>query len=230
MAKKQRGEKGGPKIRIAIADDHTLFLEGLTAALRNEEGVMVSFTANNGIEFLEKLKTKTIDIALLDLDMPDMDGKEVLEFLLKKHPEIGVIFISMHVNLEIAGELINMGAKSYLKKNSSVEELMNAIFNVQEKGRHFSDIVNESMSLKIESNKRRAEAMAYFNFSEREMLVIRLICSGSTSEAIGSRLELSKKSIDRVRSKLYRLLKAKTTADFARICIEKGLYQPIGRV
>jgi DNA-binding NarL/FixJ family response regulator len=228
MTKKQRGEKGGPKIRIAIADDHRLVLQGLTAALRNEEGISVVFDAENGVNFLEKLKTKTIDIALLDLDMSGMDGKEVLEVLLKKYPEIRVIFISMHVNVHIAGELIQMGAKSYLKKNCSVEELVDAIYNVHFDGIHHSDIVNEALVLKIEKNNQRAEAMAYFNFSEREMMVIRLICSGSTSESIAERIGLSKKSIDRTRSKLFKLLHAKTTADFARICIEKGLYQPIG--
>ena len=229
MTKKQRGEKGGPKIRIAIADDHTIVLQGLTAALKNEEGISVSFVAENGNEFLEKLKSKTIDIALLDLDMPQMNGKEVLEEIIKKYPEIRVIFISMHVNVHMAGELIQMGAKSYLKKNCSIDDLVDAIYNVQEKGIHHSDIVNEALVLKLEKNKKRAEAMAYFNFSEREMMVIQLICSGSTSEEISDRMELSKKSIDRTRSKLFNLLQAKTTADFARICIEKGLYQPIVR-
>ena len=229
MTKKQRGEKGGPKIRVAIADDHTIVLQGLTAALRNEDGISVSFVAENGNEFLEKLKSKTIDIALLDLDMPRMNGKEVLEEIIKKYPEIRVIFISMHVNVHMAGELIQMGAKSYLKKNCSIDDLVDAIYNVQEKGIHHSDIVNEALVLKLEKNKKRAEAMAYFNFSEREMMVIQLICSGSTSEEISDRMELSKKSIDRTRSKLFNLLQAKTTADFARICIEKGLYQPIVR-
>ncbi len=229
MTKKQRGEKGGPKIRVAIADDHTIVLQGLTAALRNEEGISVSFVAENGNEFLEKLESKTIDIALLDLDMPEMNGKEVLEEIIKKYPEIRVIFISMHVNVHMAGELIQMGAKSYLKKNCSIDDLVDAIYNVQEKGIHHSDIVNEALVLKLEKNKKRAEAMAYFNFSEREMMVIQLICSGSTSEEISDRMELSKKSIDRTRSKLFNLLQAKTTADFARICIEKGLYQPIVR-
>lgn len=116
MTKKQRGEKGGPKIRVAIADDHTIVLQGLTAALRNEDGISVSFVAENGNEFLEKLKSKTIDIALLDLDMPQMNGKEVLEEIIKKYPEIRVIFISMHVNVHMAGELIQMGGKELPQK------------------------------------------------------------------------------------------------------------------
>ncbi len=229
MALKKRGEKGGLKIRIGIADDHTLVREGLEAALKNEEGISVVFDAENGVEFLEKLKSKTIDVALLDLDMPVMSGKEVLEKLTKKYPEIGVIVISMHTNVHIVAELIQMGAKSYLKKDCKVEELVDAIYNVQFDGYHSTDIVSEAMFIQVKKNNQREEAMAYFNFSEREMMVIRLICSGSTSEEIGSRLDLSKKTIDRTRSKLFKLLNAKTTADFARICIEKGLYQPIGR-
>lgn len=230
MKQKQRGEKGGPKIRVAIADDHTKVLQGLSAALKDEEGITISFVAQNGIEFLEKLKSKPIDVALLDLDMPEMNGKEVLEILLKKYPEICVIFISMHTNVQIAGELIQMGAKGYLKKDCSVEELVDAFYNVLDKGIHQSDIVNEALLIQVQKNHKRQEAMAHFNFSEREMMVIRLICSGSTSESIADRIGLSKKSIDRTRSKLFQVLHAKTTADFARICIEKGLYQPIGGV
>lgn len=229
MALKKRGEKGGLKIRIGIADDHTLVREGLEAALKNEEGISVVFDAENGVEFLEKLKSKTIDVALLDLDMPVMSGKEVLEKLTKKYPEIGVIIISMHTNVHIVAELIQIGAKSYLKKDCKVEELVDAIYNVQFDGYHSTDIVSEAMFIQVKKNNQREEAMAYFNFSEREMMIIRLICSGSTSEEIGARLDLSKKTIDRTRSKLFKLLHAKTTADFARICIEKGLYQPIGR-
>ena len=130
MALKKRGEKGGLKIRIGIADDHTLVREGLEAALKNEEGISVVFDAENGVEFLEKLKSKTIDVALLDLDMPVMSGKEVLEKLTKKYPEIGVIVISMHTNVHIVAELIQMGAKSYLKKDCKVEELVDAIYNL----------------------------------------------------------------------------------------------------
>jgi DNA-binding NarL/FixJ family response regulator len=226
MKQKQRGEKGGPKIRVAIADDHTIVLQGLSAALKDEEGITISFDAQNGIEFLEKLKSKPIDVALLDLDMPEMNGKEVLEILLKKYPEICVIFISMHTNVQIAGELIQMGAK----EDCSVEELVDAFYNVLDKGIHQSDIVNEALLIQVQKNHKRQEAMAHFNFSEREMMVIRLICSGSTSESIADRIGLSKKSIDRTRSKLFQVLHAKTTADFARICIEKGLYQPIGGV
>lgn len=229
MNKKQRGEKGGPKIRVAIVDDHTLVREGLTAALKSEEGISVVFDTQNGIEFFEKLKSKTIDIALVDLDMPEMNGKEVLAKLTMQHPDIGVIIFSMHTNVHIVAELIQMGAKSYLKKDCKVEELVDAIYNVQFNGYHSTEIVSEAMFIQAKKNNQREEAMAHFNFSTREMMIIRLICSGSTSEAIAERIGLSKKSIDGTRSKLFKLLHAKTTADFARICIERGLFQPIGR-
>jgi DNA-binding NarL/FixJ family response regulator len=229
MKKKHRGEKGGLKIRVAIADDHTIVCEGITTMLNNEDGISVTFDAQNGIEFLEKLKTKTIDIALIDLDMPEMNGKKVLEELTRNYPDIGVIIISMHTNVHIVAELIQLGAKSYLKKDCKVEDLVDAIYNVQFDGYHASEIVSEAMFIQVKKNNQREEAMAYFNFSDREMIVIRLICSGSTSESIAERIGLSKKSIDRTRSKLFKLLHAKTTADFALICIERGLFQPIVR-
>ncbi len=216
------------KIKIAIVEDHTLLREALAHTLNEEDEIKVSFDANNGIEFFELLKKKKIDIALVDLDMPKMNGKEILELLVRNNPEIGVIIFSMHSNLHIVAELIQLGAKSYLKKDCSIEEMVDAIYNVKYKGYHASIIVSEAMFIQADKNNKKQQAIINFNFSDREMLVIKLICSGSTSEEIASRLLLTKKSIDAIRSKLFKALNAKTTADFARICIEKGLFQPIG--
>lgn len=223
------GYKGKAKIKIAIVEDHTLLRESLTQSLNVEDEIQVAFNASNGVEFLELLKNKKIDIALVDLDMPQMNGKELLEILVRSNPEIGVIIFSMHSNVHIVAELIQIGAKSYLKKDCSIEDMVDAIYNVKYKGHHATSIVSDAMFIQAEKNHQREQAMINFNFSDREMLVIKLICSGSTSEEIATRLHLTKKSIDAIRSKLFKSLNAKTPADFARLCIEKGLYQPIVR-
>lgn len=215
-------------IKVAIVEDHTLLRESLTQALNEEDEVQVVFDASNGREFFEHLKKKKIDIALVDLDMPEMDGKEILETLSRKNPEIRVIIFSMHSNVHIVAELIKMGAKSYLKKDCSIQDMVDAIYNVHYRGNHATDIVSDAMFIKADKINQKEQAMMHFNFSEREMIVIKLICSGSTSDEIATRCHVTKKSIDATRSKLFQALSAKTPADFARICIEKGLYQPIG--
>jgi two-component system invasion response regulator UvrY len=216
-------------IKVAVVEDHTLLRESLTQALNEEDEVQVVFDASNGREFFEHLKKKKIDIALVDLDMPEMDGKEILELLSRNNSDIRVIIFSMHSNIHIVAELIQMGAKSYLKKDCSIQDMVDAIFNVHYRGNHSTGIVSEASFVKAEKNKKKEQAMIHFNFSEREMIVIKLICSGSTSDEIASRFHVTKKSIDAIRSKLFQALSAKTPADFARICIEKGLYQPIIR-
>lgn len=220
-----------PKVRrimkVAIVEDHTLLRESLTQALNEEDEVQVVFDASNGREFFEQLKKKKIDIALVDLDMPEMDGKEILEILSRMNSDIRVIIFSMHSNVHIVAELIQMGAKSYLKKDCSIQDMVDAIYNVYYRGHHSTGIVSEASFIKADKNKKKEQAMIHFNFSEREMIVIKLICSGSTSDEIAARFHVTKKSIDATRSKLFQALNAKTPADFARICIEKGLYQPI---
>jgi len=97
-------------IKVAVVEDHTLLRESLTQALNEEDEVQVVFDAGNGREFFEKLNKKKIDIALVDLDMPEMDGKEILENLSRNNSDIRVIIFSMHSNIHIVAELIQMGA------------------------------------------------------------------------------------------------------------------------
>ena len=217
------------RIKIAIVEDHTLLRESLIKSLNEAFDIQVVFDASNGVEFFELLKKKKINIALVDLDMPEMDGKEILKKLSLSNPEIKVIIFSMHSNVHIVAELIQMGAKSYLKKDCSVQDMVDALYNVTDKGFHSTSIVSDVSFIQYEKNKKKEQAIINFNLSEREMIVIKLICSGSKSEEIAKRLGITKKSIDAIRSKLFKALNAKTPADFARLCIENGLYQPIGR-
>ena len=219
--------KPNSSIRIAVVEDHALMRELLVNGLKKEPNIVVSFHAANGKEFFEKLANKEIEIAIVDLEMPEMDGKEVLEILQRQHPDIKVIILSMHTNIWMVAELIQMGAKSYMKKNCTFEELVDALYNVKFKGYHTSDIVGEAMFLQADNKAKKEAMMINFNFSERDLLVIRLICSGSKSTEIAERLHLTRKSIDGIRARLFKALNAKTPADFARKSIENGLYQPI---
>ncbi len=213
-----------PVIRIAVVEDHTIVRQALVSMLGKDSRITVVFEAENGNDFLEKLKTNKIDIVLLDLDMPIMGGHETIVHLKKGYPDVKVIILSMHSDEQIAAELIQEGAASYLLKNCTFDEMLNAIVSVQKNGTYSNDF-SKNIHLKS-SDQSTAKSMLKLNLgiSAREELILKLICDGKTSKTISERVCLSKKTIDAIRCELNRKLNANNTADLIRKSISFGLY------
>lgn len=197
-------------IRIAIAEDHNVVRQALTEMLKREPKIQVVFDATDGADFLEKLMHNPIDIALLDLDMPKMDGRDTMKHLKKSLPEVKVIILSMHDDPWIIEELMDEGAKGFLKKNCSFDEMVDMLFAVQ--------------SNVLLTTPKKLETPLDLN--ARELLVLKMICDGKKSEEIAERMNLSKKTIDAIRSELLKRLGAKNSAEMMRKSILLGLYQP----
>jgi DNA-binding NarL/FixJ family response regulator len=121
------------KIKIVCADDHALFLNGVSNALKPFEEIELVFNAKNGVELLTALKNLTdIDIILLDIQMPMMDGLTALSILNSLYPKIKVIMLTMHNDASMILRCIELGAAGYLTKNSSISDIVLAIANVIE--------------------------------------------------------------------------------------------------
>ena len=132
-------------VRVAVVEDHTVVRQSLVFMLKKEKQVVVAFQAANGQEFLQKLPQHEIDIVLLDLDMPVMDGRETLKLMRQNHPETKAIILSMHEDPWIVSELLHEGARSYLKKDCSFDEMMDALFDVKFKGNHTNELVEAAL-------------------------------------------------------------------------------------
>ncbi|MEN9303874.1 MAG: hypothetical protein RL264_2303 [Bacteroidota bacterium] len=140
--KKSKYRKPDNNVRVAVVEDHTVVKQALVLMLKKEPQVVVVFHAENGEEFLAKLPNHDIDVVLLDLDMPVMDGRETLKVLRRDFPEVKAIMLSMHEDPWIVSELIREGARSFLKKNCSFDEMIDALFNVKFKGSHTRKLLN----------------------------------------------------------------------------------------
>lgn len=213
-------------IRVAVVEDHTLVRQAIVVALKKEQQIVVPFHAENGKELLEKLPNHEIDIVLLDLDMPVMNGMETLRILRKDFPAIKVIMLSMHDDPWIVSELIDEGISSYLKKGYSFDEMIDALFNVKFKGRHTTDIIEESVFKEKEIELKGRISIAQLDLSARQLLMLKMICDGKKSGEMAERMMLSKKSIDATRADLMKRIEAKNPADLVRKCILMGLYKP----
>ena len=213
-------------IRVAVVEDHTLVRQAIVVALKKEQQIVVPFHAENGKELLEKLPNHEIDIVLLDLDMPVMNGMETLRILRKDFPEVKVVILSMHDDPWIVAELIDEGIRSYLKKGYSFDELIDALFNVKFKGRHTTDIIEESVFKEKEIELKGRISIAQLDLSARQLLILKMICDGKKSDEMAERMMLSKKSIDATRADLMKRIEAKNPADLVRKSILMGLYKP----
>ncbi len=223
--KKSKFRKPDHTVRVAVVEDHTVVRQALVLMLKKEPQVIVVFHAENGKEFLDQLPNHEVDVVLLDLDLPVMDGRETLQRLQLDFPQVKAIMLSMHEDPWIVLELINEGAKSFLKKNCSFDELIDALFDVKFKGSHSTELVEQAMFSKNEERLRGESNVLRYELNSREQLVLKQICDGKTSEQIADRMNLSKKSIDAIRSALLRRIGAKNSTELARKSMLLGLYK-----
>ena len=223
--KKSAYRKSANIVCVAVVEDHTLVRQTLVYALKKEPKVVVALQAENGQEFLSKLPGCDIDVVLLDLDMPVMNGRETLKILRRDFQEVKAIMLSMHEDPWIVSELIHEGARSYLKKDCSYDEMVDALFNVKYKGNHSNELVESALFGKIDQDLKYHDNTLRFHFDEREITVLKLICDGKTSEDVAERINLSKKSVDAIRSDLLKRIGAKTTYELIRKSILLGLYK-----
>jgi DNA-binding NarL/FixJ family response regulator len=205
-------------IRIALVDDHKVVRRGVANLLSKEAGIKVEFDVSNGSELLAELKNHKIDVVLLDINMPIMNGKQTLLALKVHHPELKVIMLSMYEEEAIIQEYLELGASGFLAKNCSIDETVDAIFNVYFEGKqsliqNLADATEGISSDKIE-------------LDERESIVLNLICEGVTSDEISQHICRSKKTVDLIRTRLMQKFEASNVIDLVRKSILMGYYVP----
>lgn len=199
-------------LRIAIADDHDLFRQGLRAVLNDKFEVV--FDAPNGLELLKKLERNTVDIVLLDLEMPVMDGFEALCLMRTSYPEIKCIMLSYFHETDFIVRSIQLNAKGFLPKNATVNQLEKAIECVSEKGYYFDDALKHIVP---------TEEKNTFQFTDKEMAVIRMACSGKTNKEIANILGISIKTVENHRSSIFNKAQIKNVAQLVLIAIQEGI-------
>ena len=158
-------------VRVAVVEDHELVRHSFVYTLKKEPQVVVAFQAENGLDFIEKLPNHLVDVVLLDLDMPIMDGRETLKILRRDFPDVKAVMLSMHEDPWIVSELIKEGAKGYLKKDSSYDELMDALFDVKFKGNHTNELVCSSLYDHIDQELKFHDNSIRFRLTSQEMMV-----------------------------------------------------------
>ena len=216
-------------IKIAIADDQSLFREGLANLLRSNPGYEVVAQAENGkvlLEYLSKLETLP-DIVLVDMNMPVMNGVELNAVLHKSYPAVKVIILSVHGEERYMSKMIEAGACGYLKKNCETAELFATINDTHQIGFHFNiDALNAMRN----AAKYRRQGLKNINnihidLTERELLILKMICDEMTNPEISEKLFISTRTVDGHRSNLLTKTGCKNTAGLVIFAIKHGIYE-----
>jgi DNA-binding NarL/FixJ family response regulator len=210
------------RIRIIITDDHQLFRNGLKILLNAFPEFEVTGEASSGEEFLRLLKTTKADVALMDINMPEMDGIEATRKGLKLNPEINIIALSMYGEEEYYYKMVDAGAKGFLIKDSDISEVKEAIITVSKGGSYFSQ---ELLYHVIQKFKNREHESKTANLSKREKEILFKICEGFSNQEIAETLFISKRTVDKHRANLLGKTNSKNTASLILFAIRNKLIE-----
>ena len=209
-------------IRIVIADDHQLFRNGLKILLSAFPEFEIIGEASNGEEFLSLIKNVPADIALMDINMPEMDGIEATRRAMKIGNNLNVIALSMYGEEEYYYKMLDAGAKGFLLKDSDISEVKEAILTVRKGGSYFSQELLQHVIQKI---KHREHENKSTNLSKREKEILLKICEGLSNQEIAESLFISKRTVDKHRANLLGKTNSKNTASLILFAIKNKLIE-----
>ena len=211
------------KIRIAIADDHPLVINGLHHILGNSNDMEIIGSYPSGRELLADLVTKQPDVLLLDISMPGQTGDELAEIINEKYPQVKMLALTNLDNVYYIKNMLRKGVHGYILKTTREEILLNAIRTVYRGEQFLEPVLKEKVVHDALQAKRQNTANPIL--SRREKEVLQYIASNLTSQQIADKLFVSKRTIDNHRLSLLMKLDAKNVAALVKKGIQLGLIE-----
>lgn len=210
-------------IKVAIADDHALFRAGVKTALSAKKDVELIAEADNGMQLLNLLKHIEPDVILLDIQMPIMDGIQTLPEIRKIRPETKVIILSMHNDHSMISKLMEIGANSYLTKNSDSETIYQAIKTCYEQEFFFNELTNKALLTGLRTKRSDVMNAQDVTLSEKEVRVLKLMCEEKTTKEIADIVDISPRTVEAIRDKLKTKTGAKSMAGLVMYAVKNGI-------
>lgn len=202
-------------ISVLVVDDHAILRDGIRSLLESQEDIRVLGEAENGAEAIEFIKGCQPDIVLMDISMPTMNGLEATRFIHDHFPQVKVLILTQHDNLEYIAPALQAGAAGYVLKRSGRRELLNALRQVHEQGVFLTGRVTRELlqDYSQEGNNHRSEG---HHLTEREREVLQLIVDGRSNKEIATTLGISTKTVSVHRTNIMTKLDVQTTVELIR--------------
>lgn len=212
-------------IKMILVDDEVLFRKGISFLLTREKNIEVLFEASNGLELMEFLKgdNPKPDIIIMDLKMPFLNGIEATKIIRRDFPDIKIIALTSYDSKSFIANMVDVGAVSYLVKNTTPQELFATINEVAEKGFYYSDYVLNIIQKDIVSNKKTKCSFDSNFITSRELEVLQLICKQKSTVEIGEKLFISPRTVEGHRNNLLLKTESKNIAGLVVFAIQNEL-------
>lgn len=209
-------------IQILLADDHEVTVHGMRALLERQLDFQVAAIAHDGLTALELIEQHKPEAAILDVSLPGLNGLDVLDEGIRRSPSTRFVMLSMHGDDRYAIMAFRRGALAYVLKGADAGEILEALRNVLD-GRHYlgsglpTDLIERALT------ERREEDDPHDSLTHREREVLQLSAEGLTSQQIGERLFISRRTVEKHRENLMSKLQFQNQSDLIRFAIRRGL-------
>ncbi|MFN4285982.1 MAG: response regulator [Lacibacter sp.] len=212
-------------ITVAITDDHVLFRQGVKTAMGMKRDIKILFEADNGMQLLNMLKHTQPDVLLLDVQMPIMDGIATLPEVKKLYPDVKVIMLTMHDEPTMITRLMELGANSYLTKNSDSELIYEAIKTCHEQEFFFNALTNKALIDGLRMKRQDSPYSQDVKLNEKEITVLRLMCEEKSTKEIADIVDLSPRTVEAIRDKLKSKIGARSTAGLILYAVKHNIIE-----
>lgn len=214
------------EVKIILADDHQIIIDGLESLLSSQDGYKVVRKVTNGSELLKDIELFQPDLVISDIEMPGLNGIEASKEIKKCFPNVKIIILSMYKEPSLIRQLIQLGVDGYLTKTSDQEELLAGIDRVVGGQKYFGSDVTVALTNSID-NQRKAEGDLdkLAQLSDRENEILKQVCEGLNNKEIGERLFISHRTVDTHRTNLMRKLDVHSVVELIRFAIRNGIIE-----
>jgi two-component system invasion response regulator UvrY len=215
------------KIKVHIADDHKILIEGIIAVINTDDDIEVEGYSLTGKQVIEWINSNSADILILDINMPEYDGIEVLKFFKQKKITQKVIILSSYDDVKLVQEMINLGANGFLSKDSAGLHIIEAINVVHNGDQYFSNGIKNNL-LKLYTGKNvksgnRPESTILNSLTPREIEVLKLITDEYSSPEIANKLNISQSTVDTYRKSLLKKTNVKNSIGLAMYAVKNNI-------
>jgi len=209
--------------RILLADDHKLFAAGIERLLSNEPDFIGEKVVHNGKEAIAAIKEKKVDLIITDMNMPGLNGLDILQYIKKKRWKVKTIVLSMYDDEEIFKKCIKQGVNAYVLKNADPEELVYTIREVMEDRylANFEHVLNQAEE--GDEFEQYDHFKATFKLSKRELEILKWIVKGKTNKEIAEELYLSIHTVETHRKHLHQKLNVSSVTELVKKALDMGL-------
>lgn len=210
-------------ISVILADDHVMVREGLKCLLEMNGEIKVIGQANDGIECLQLLKKKSPDVLLLDMNMPNMNGMDVLRKIKELPRKQKVLIVTSHSEIEYLIEAAEIGMNGYVLKDSKPEVLKTAVFAIYNGENYIQPSMKLLLDEAIEKNNKKEKSGNHMVLTKRELDVLKLLTEGLYNKEIAGRLEISEKTVKNHVSRLFKKIKVSDRTQAAVYAIKNNI-------